>query len=83
MRTTTTILLAPLFLAGCAASPQSQTAVAEQTVVCARETPTGSNIPVTRCRNASQREQEKTNADEWIESIRKVPGGPKSGSTMP
>jgi hypothetical protein len=52
---------------GCAAEPVADTNVAgDGDMVCKREYPTGSNIPVTKCRTRAQIEAEKTAANESL-----------------
>ena len=52
---------------GCAAEPVAATNVASDgDMVCKREYPTGSNLPVTKCRTRAQIEEEKAAANESL-----------------
>lgn len=69
-------LLATVLLAACAANPADKSAAAgsPDEMVCTREYPTGSNLPVSRCRSRAQIDEEKATA---AESLRRAqPGGP-------
>jgi hypothetical protein len=72
---------AALSLVACAAEPAAQTNSAASDLVCTREYPIGSNIPVTKCRTHEQVEAEKAAATEGLR--RTQAGGPnaKMGST--
>jgi hypothetical protein len=77
--------LSALLLAACAAEPAAQatskapaaadqpkaaaTAAADNDTICTREYPTGSNIPLTKCRTRAQVEAEKAAAED---SMRRV-----------
>ena len=81
MKTITPSLFVLLFLAGCATTgsqTQTETAAAEK-VVCQRETPTGSNIPVTRCRTETQTAIDKRNAEEVTDALHGTSGGMRKG----
>jgi hypothetical protein len=62
--------LASVLLVGCAGDPQKQTNAAgadnADELVCTREYPTGSNIPIKRCRSRAQIEEERAAAVETI-----------------
>ena len=72
-----------LALGGCASrQPQGQTVADNKPdVICVREYPTGSNLPVTRCTTAAQRAAAKREADDTLESVRRVGG--TAGRTTP
>ncbi|MFO1220978.1 MAG: hypothetical protein U1E89_21665 [Burkholderiaceae bacterium] len=80
--TAAVIIVAALF--GCAAAPSPPPAVAtavaaEQKsgdMVCTREYPTGSNIPITKCRTREQIEAERAAAHEGLR--RHQTGGPNA-----
>ncbi|HTP72212.1 MAG TPA: hypothetical protein VML58_08330 [Burkholderiaceae bacterium] len=62
------ILCVPLLLVGCAAEP-TDPARPEQVandMVCTREYPTGSSIPMTKCRSSEQLERERRMGQETI-----------------
>jgi hypothetical protein len=61
-------LLIALAIAGCAAPPPGSMAKGDAQV-CAKETPTGSNVPVTRCRSAAQIERDRIEAATLKEEI--------------
>ena len=67
-------LLVLLVLVACAASDPQRQAVAQNPtdLICTREYPVGSNIPVTKCRTVDQIEAEKRAADSTMESTRRV-----------
>ena len=74
------VFLAALALAGCASNEPAAQSVAggksnNDDFICVKEYPLGSNIPVTRCRNTAQREQDKREADETLDAVRSRPGG--------
>jgi hypothetical protein len=70
--------LATLLVAGCVAEPVTpagstsdqpearKAAAAGDDTICTREYPTGSNIPVTKCRSRAQAAAEKAAADEMM-----------------
>jgi len=70
MTRTHAILFASTLLSACAQTAPNQTTAAESSAVCERETPTGSNIPVTRCRDADRRESERRDAEDTIQRVR-------------
>jgi 4-hydroxy-3-methylbut-2-en-1-yl diphosphate synthase IspG/GcpE len=61
-------VLISLAIAGCASPPPGSMARAD-VQVCAKETPTGSNVPVTRCRSAAQIERDRIEAATLKEEI--------------
>lgn len=73
-----------LLLVGCATEPTGQTAAApaaatadaKDEMVCSREYPTGSNLPITKCRSRAQIEAEKAAATESLR--RNQTGGPNA-----
>lgn len=65
------------FLAACASEPAQQ--VAQTDPVCARETPTGSNISILRCRTKQEAEQEKAAAEQVKGSLRTQSSGDPAG----
>ncbi|WP_280151378.1 hypothetical protein [Piscinibacter sp. XHJ-5] len=82
------ISLFALMLAACAAQPtnsgtESTTTQANATsagndgdTVCSREYPTGSNIPIVKCRTRAQADAEKTAANESLRRVQS--GGPNA-----
>jgi hypothetical protein len=71
----------PLLLAACAAEPAGPAATpatasssGKDEMICSREYPTGSNIPITKCRTREQIEAEKAAAVEGMR--RSQTGGP-------
>lgn len=72
-------LAALLVLVGCATSEQQSTPAAADNsgnssngdVVCQREYPVGSNIPVTKCRTVAQQGEDKRAADTTLEAVRR------------
>lgn len=75
------LLLLPVLAAACAAPPQ-QVASGTAESVCVREMPTGSTIPVTRCRSQAEVEQERANAEQTRDALRgkaTQPGKPGGG----
>jgi hypothetical protein len=63
-----TAVLIPLAITGCASPPPGSVAKGD-TPICVRETPTGSNVPVTRCRSAAQIERDRIEAATLKEEI--------------
>jgi hypothetical protein len=57
-----------LAMAGCASPPLSPMSKSDEPI-CVRETPTGSNVAVTRCRTARQMERDRTEAATVKEEI--------------
>jgi hypothetical protein len=70
-------LLIPLAVAGCASPPLGSTAKSD-TAICTRETPTGSNVPVTRCRTAAQVERDRVEAATVKEEIHHKAANPNA-----
>ena len=68
------IALATLIAAGCAATEPSQTVADSGGVICAREYPTGSSIPITKCKTAAQREQERRDTEADVQALRRGTG---------
>ena len=69
--------LATLLLAACAADPADQSAATSQTasdMTCTREYPTGTNIPITKCRTREQIETERKVGQDALRQVQK--GGP-------
>lgn len=56
------LIAAMIAIAGCA-STGTQDVASDNGTVCTRETPVGSNLPVTKCRSAQQAAQEKADAE--------------------
>lgn len=83
-RTTPALSLVAMLLAACAAEPVGQPATAaaaaapgaQDEMVCTREYPTGSNIPLTKCRTRAQIEAEKAAATEGLRRLQT--GGPNA-----
>lgn len=73
-------LLALLALVSACASPPSDGTTANSQMNCTRETPTGTSIPVVRCRTPQQVERDRESAEELGKSIRAAPGS-TAGST--
>jgi hypothetical protein len=73
-------LLATVIIAACSTEPSAQTSAAPNqaasNVVCTREYPIGSNIPVTKCRTREQIEADKAAATENLR--RTQTGGPNA-----
>jgi curli biogenesis system outer membrane secretion channel CsgG len=76
----TAALLATVVIAGCSTEPAARTSAAPNQaasdMVCAREYPIGSNIPVTKCRTREQIEADKAAATENLR--RPQTGGPNA-----
>jgi hypothetical protein len=70
-------LLIALVIAGCAAPPPGPTAKGDAQI-CVRETPTGSNVPVTRCRTAAQIERDRVEAAKVKEEIHHKAANPNA-----
>lgn len=68
-------------LAGCAAAPESQESAERPRSVCEREAPTGSNLPVTRCRSTAEREQDRERAQRNMDQMRSGAAGSGKGGT--
>ncbi|HEY0953228.1 MAG TPA: hypothetical protein VGE36_00620 [Roseateles sp.] len=64
------LLLMPLALAACAATPPPGTPLAADQISCDREVRVGSNLPTTRCRSAAQREAERRSVEAMGENLR-------------
>ena len=64
--------VAVLSLSACAVEPPDSTADSGS-LVCSREIPVGSNIPVRKCRTREQIEQERRTAEQVREAIRTGP----------
>jgi len=68
-------------LLACAGDPATQAGPVDQQaasdMVCTREYPTGSNIPITKCRTREQVEEERRSGREALS--RRQTGGPKDG----
>lgn len=56
------LVAAATALAGCASDP-AETTAGKGGMVCTRETPVGSNFPITKCRTPEQVAQDKAEAD--------------------
>jgi len=67
----------PLAIAGCASPPLGSMAKSDAPI-CARETPTGSNVPVTRCRTAAQVERDRIEAAAVKEEIHHKAANPNA-----
>jgi hypothetical protein len=79
MRTIFCVFASSLVVA-CASEPTKIAGQTEQTAndtVCTREYPTGSNIPMTKCRSPEQVEKERRIGQETIR--RKTPGPAQTG----
>lgn len=63
------LLFLPALAAACAA-PSQQVASNGTESVCVREMPTGSTIPVTRCRTQAEAEQDRANAEQTRDALR-------------
>jgi len=87
--------LATMLVAGCAGEPvapavpaatepvpQKKTAAADDTI-CTREYPTGSNIPVTKCRSRAQAEKEQAAAAEMMRRAHTLGGRPSAQPGAP
>ena len=84
--------LTTLLLAGCAAEPVAAThpsttpteaqksAAAGDDTVCSREYPTGSNIPVTKCKTRAQIEKEQAAAHETMRRAQTLRPNARMGS---
>ncbi len=66
-------------LAGCA-SDAAVVAARSDGVVCRKEAPTGSNMPVTRCTTSVQREEDRDAAERFKRSIPPTPSSSTAGS---
>jgi hypothetical protein len=76
-----TLMLISLALASCTTYPDEQVTSNDQRV-CEKVTPTGSNLPVTRCRSRAQIERERADSEMAKQSIRgsgATVGDPRSG----
>jgi hypothetical protein len=65
-------------LLACAAEPAQRSAAADGDMVCKREYPTGSNLPVTKCRTRAQIEADQAAANE---ALQRSPIGGSARST--
>jgi hypothetical protein len=77
MRVLVSAFALTMVLAGCATAPGTQVQAASSDagdVVCTREYPIGTNIPVTKCRTRAQAEAEKASAIEGLKRVQT--GGP-------
>jgi hypothetical protein len=68
-KTLVAALVALLALAGCASEPPEPPPQRAAGMKCTKETPTGSHIPVTRCRSAAQIAAEEEEARATGDSI--------------
>lgn len=63
-----------LALVSACSTPPADGQAANASMNCTRETPTGTSIPVVRCRTAQQMERDRESAQELGTSIRSAPG---------
>ena len=63
------LLVVSALLSGCAGSPAQDGKQADSDVLCEREYPIGSNLPVTKCRSAAEREQQRLNAQKELDRV--------------
>ena len=68
-------------LTACAAGPTPGGKQADADVLCEREYPIGSSLPVTKCRSAAEREQQRLNAQKELDRVpaTAAPSGGRSG----
>lgn len=67
-------LLSLMALVSACSTPAGEGQTASAQMNCTRETPTGTSIPVVRCRTAQQMERDRESAQELGTSIRSAPG---------
>lgn len=65
------LLAAATALSACASAPTEGTAESDA-MICTRETPIGSNFPVTKCRTPQQVAQDKADAERTKADIRQT-----------
>ncbi|MFT3957106.1 MAG: hypothetical protein QM722_22825 [Piscinibacter sp.] len=61
-------------VSACSSTPPGEGQTANAQMNCTRETPTGTSIPVTRCRTAQQAERDRDAAQDFGTMIRAAPG---------
>ncbi len=66
------LALTAALLSACAAQPEVR-ADADPNLRCTRETPTGTSISVTRCRDRETLERERQGVDQAQEALRSAP----------
>lgn len=73
------LLVLALLLGACAPAPLQQQAAQQpndsQGSICEREYPVGSNLPVTRCRTAEERERDRARSQRELDRVRSNPSG--------
>jgi hypothetical protein len=81
MRETFQVAALSILLTACAAGPAPDGKQSDASVVCEREYPIGSNLPVTKCRTAAEREQLRRDAQKELDRVPATapPSGGRSG----